>query len=227
MQLGEQARISHRSAMAPGSLGGVRIVPAWWHAAKRGIDLVLGLILLALAAPFILASALAIVLVSPGSPFFAQERVGGRGRSFRLFKLRTMVDGAHLEHERMRPLSEVAGPVFKMRKDPRLHALGGLLRRASIDELPNLLNVVRGEMSLVGPRPPLPCEVEHYDALARRRLSVKPGITCLWQVSGRSNVDFATWMRLDNEYVDTWTPWGDFALMARTIPAVIRGEGAH
>src|SRR5262249_22274881 len=102
-----------------------------------------------------------------------------------------------------------------------------LLRRTSVDELPNLLNVLIGEMSLVGPRPPLECEVEHYDAVALRRLTVKPGITCLWQVSGRSNVDFDCWMQLHNEYVDTWTPWGDLVLIARTIPVVICGEGAH
>jgi lipopolysaccharide/colanic/teichoic acid biosynthesis glycosyltransferase len=204
-----------------------RQVPQSWYAAKRCIDVAGALALLVLASPVIVVAAVAIMLVSPGSPFFAQERVGQNGRNFRLFKLRTMVDGAHLDHERMRPLSDVDGPVFKMRNDPRLHALGGLLRRASIDELPNLFNVLRGEMSLVGPRPPLPSEVEHYDAFASRRLTVKPGVTCLWQVSGRSNVDFAAWMQLDNEYVDTWTPWGDVVLVLRTVPAVIRGEGAH
>jgi lipopolysaccharide/colanic/teichoic acid biosynthesis glycosyltransferase len=206
---------------------GIRVVPPWWYALKRSIDIVVALAALVLTAPIVLAAAVAVALVSPGSPFFAQERVGRNGERFRLFKLRTMVDGAHLHHERLRALSDVSGPVFKMRNDPRLHALGGLLRRTSVDELPNLINVLRGEMSLVGPRPPLPCEVEHYDAVALRRLSVKPGITCLWQVSGRSNVDFAAWMKLDNEYVDSWTPWGDLVLVARTIPAVIRGEGAH
>jgi lipopolysaccharide/colanic/teichoic acid biosynthesis glycosyltransferase len=202
-------------------------VPASWLVAKRCVDVAGASLGLVLAAPFILASALAITVVSPGPPFFAQERVGHNGRRFKLFKLRTMVDGAHLEHERLRHLSDVSGPVFKMRNDPRVHLLGGLLRRTSIDELPNLVNVLRGEMSLVGPRPPLVSEVEHYDAVALRRLTVKPGITCIWQVSGRSNVDFATWMQLDNQYVDTWTPWGDIALILRTIPAVIRGEGAH
>ena len=122
---------------------------------------------------------------------------------------------------------DVAGPVFKMRKDPRLHALGGFLRRWSIDELPNLVNVLRGEMSIVGPRPPLPCEVEDYDAFALRRLSVKPGITCLWQVSGRSNVSFDEWMKLDNAYVDTWSPRLDCLILLRTIPAVLSGDGAH
>ena len=146
-----------------------RYVPAWWYAAKRCIDVAGAAAVLVLSAPVVLLSALAIMLVSPGSPFFAQERVGQNGRLFRLFKLRTMVDGAHLVHEDMRAMSDVSGPVFKMRNDPRLHALGGLLRRASIDELPNLFNVLLGEMSLVGPRPPLPSEVEHYDAFAMRR----------------------------------------------------------
>jgi|HubBroStandDraft_1064217.scaffolds.fasta_scaffold393759_1 lipopolysaccharide/colanic/teichoic acid biosynthesis glycosyltransferase len=228
MHVREGARFAkHAAAVASLPAQGVRVVPSWWYAAKRIVDIVLSLCALVIAAPIVLLAAVAIALVSPGSPFFAQERVGQNGRRFLLFKLRTMVDGAHLDHERMRHLSDVSGPVFKMRNDPRLHALGSLLRRTSVDELPNLLNVLFGEMSLVGPRPPLPCEVEHYDALARRRLTVKPGITCLWQVTGRSNVDFATWMRLDNQYVDTWTPWSDFVLIARTIPAVIRGEGAH
>jgi lipopolysaccharide/colanic/teichoic acid biosynthesis glycosyltransferase len=204
-----------------------RRVPQWAYSLKRCIDVAGALAGLALAFPIVLLAAVAIVCVSPGSPFFAQERVGQHGKRFRLFKLRTMVDGAHLEHARLQPLSEVSGPVFKMRNDPRLHALGSLLRRTSIDELPNFLNVLRGEMSLVGPRPPLPSEVEHYDRFALRRLTVKPGLTCLWQINGRSNVDFAAWMELDNRYVDTWTPWGDLAIILRTIPAVIRGEGAH
>jgi lipopolysaccharide/colanic/teichoic acid biosynthesis glycosyltransferase len=204
-----------------------RVVPAWWHVLKRAIDVAGACAGLVLAAPFVAIAALAIRCVSEGSPFFAQERIGRGGRPFRLFKLRTMVAGAHLQQDELSALNEVSGPVFKIRRDPRLHALGGLLRRTSIDELPNLMNVLCGEMSLVGPRPPLPSEVAHYDANAMRRLSVKPGITCLWQAGGRSNLDFATWMELDNRYVDHWTPWGDLWIILRTIPAVIRGEGAH
>jgi len=226
VQLGSNSRIA-QALVAPRPFPRPRRVPASWLAAKRTLDVLLAIVGLIVAAPLIALAAIAIVCVSPGSPFFAQERVGQNGRRFRLFKLRTMVDGAHLEHERLQPLSEVAGPVFKMRNDPRLHALGSLLRRTSADELPNFLNVIRGEMALVGPRPPLPCEVEHYDRFALRRLSVKPGLTCLWQINGRSNVDFDEWMELDNRYVDTWTPWGDLSIIARTIPAVIRGEGAH
>ncbi|MGH7684557.1 MAG: sugar transferase, partial [Vulcanimicrobiaceae bacterium] len=156
-----------------------------------------------------------------------QTRVGKNGEEFRLYKFRTMKRGAHLLHERMKPLSEVDGPVFKLRNDPRLHALGAILRRTSIDELPNFINVLRGEMSVVGPRPPLPGEVAHYDSYALRRLTVKPGVTCLWQINGRSTVSFEHWMALDNEYIDSWNPGMDLALIAKTVPAVIRGIGAH
>jgi lipopolysaccharide/colanic/teichoic acid biosynthesis glycosyltransferase len=204
-----------------------RRVPESWHVAKRAIDLAIAGSAIVLTAPIVGLAALGIACVSKGSPFFAQERVGKDGVPFKLFKLRTMVDGAHLHHDAMQPLSEVDGPVLKIRNDPRLHPLGKLLRRTSIDELPNLVNVLRGEMSIVGPRPPLPGEVAHYDDYARRRLIVKPGITCLWQISGRSNLGFDQWMRLDNAYIDTWTPLGDLAIVVKTIPAVLRGEGAH
>lgn len=204
-----------------------RVVPYEWLVIKRVMDLAISVSVLVLTAPLIVLAALGIVCVSPGSPFFFQERVGKDGRRFRLCKLRTMVDGAHLYHDDMHALNEVDGPVLKIRNDPRLHLLGRLLRRTSIDELPNLLNVVRGEMSIVGPRPPLPKEVLRYDDFARRRLSVKPGLTCLWQISGRSNLSFAEWMRLDNHYIDTWSPLLDLWIVVRTIPAVLRGEGAH
>ena len=204
-----------------------RRVPAGWWRAKRAIDVALGTIGLVVSAPVVALAAVAIVCVSPGAPIFTQERVGLGGRRFRIYKLRTMVDGAHLRHDDLRAYSDVGGPVFKMHNDPRLHFFGGILRRTSIDELPNLVNVLRGEMSLVGPRPPLPSEVEHYDEFCGRRLSVKPGMTCLWQIGGRSNVPFDEWMRLDNAYIDGWSPLGDLAIIARTLPAVIRGDGAH
>jgi lipopolysaccharide/colanic/teichoic acid biosynthesis glycosyltransferase len=156
-----------------------------------------------------------------------QERIGRNGRAFKMFKLRTMVRGAHLLHAEMQPYSEVDGPVFKMRADPRLHALGAFLRRTSIDELPNFINVLRGEMAVVGPRPPLPCEVENYDDYALQRLTVKPGVTCLWQISGRSELSFDQWMALDNAYIDRWSPMLDLTIIAKTIPAVLRGIGAH
>jgi lipopolysaccharide/colanic/teichoic acid biosynthesis glycosyltransferase len=204
-----------------------RVVPRSWHVLKRAIDVAVASSAAVVFSPVVALAALGIACVSPGAPFFLQERVGKNGLHFKLFKLRTMVEGAHLSHDEMCALSEVDGPVFKIRDDPRLHPLGKFLRRTSIDELPNLINVLRGEMSIVGPRPPLPREVARYDDYARRRLTVKPGITCLWQISGRSNVRFDEWMRLDNEYIDTWTPLSDLGIVLKTVPAVLRGEGAH
>lgn len=204
-----------------------REVPASWRGLKRAIDVVLGSLLLVVSAPAVVGAAIAIACVTGGTPFFAQERVGMHGRRFRMFKLRTMVNGAHAMRQSVMHLNEVDGPVFKIRNDPRLHPLGRFLRRTSIDELPNLLNVVRGEMSLVGPRPALPSEVEHYDSVALRRLSVPQGVTCLWQINGRSDVTFEHWMELDNKYVEEWTPLGDLWIVAKTIPVVLRRDGAH
>jgi len=202
-------------------------VPRSWDITKRFMDVTIAGAALVMFAPIVALAALGIACVSKGSPLFLQERVGKDGTRFRLFKLRTMVEGAHLNLDDVGLLNEVDGPVFKIRNDPRLHPLGKLLRRTSIDELPNLINVLRGEMSIVGPRPPLRREVDHYDEYALRRLTVKPGVTCLWQISGRSNLGFDEWMRLDNAYIDSWTPLADLAIIARTVPAVLRGEGAH
>lgn len=204
-----------------------RRVPAGWFAAKRAIDVTIALAALAVTSPLIAAAALGIVLVDGGSPLFAQERVGRDGRPFRMYKLRTMRHGADQLLDELRHLNEADGPVFKVRNDPRLHPLGAFLRRTSIDELPNFVNVLCGHMSVVGPRPPLPLEVAHYDAFALRRLTVRPGITCLWQIGGRSKVPFEEWMQLDNHYIDTWSPLGDLWIIARTIPAALRGNGAH
>jgi len=201
--------------------------PGWYHAAKRAIDVVLALAILIVTAPVVLTAMLAIVAVSGGSPLYRQDRVGLGGRRFKMFKLRTMVRNAHAMLPELRKYNEADGPVFKMRDDPRLHAVGPFLRRTSIDELPNFLNVLFGEMAIVGPRPPLPEEVAHYDGYALRRLVVKPGVTCLWQISGRSHLSFEEWMALDNAYIDAWSPWYDLAIVAKTIPAVLRGVGAH
>lgn len=204
-----------------------RAVPESWPALKRAIDVLLGAILLIVAAPVVALAAVAIACVTGGTPFFAQERVGMHGRRFKMYKLRTMVNGAHAMRHSVMHLNELDGPVFKIRNDPRLHPLGRFLRRTSIDELPNLVNVVFGDMSLVGPRPALPSETEDYDAFASRRLSVPQGVTCLWQINGRSEVSFEHWMELDNRYVDSWTPLGDLLIVAKTIPAVLRRNGAH
>ena len=201
--------------------------PRWYAPAKRTIDVVLSLAILIGTSPFVLLAMLSIVVVSGGSPIYRQERVGLGGRRFRMYKLRTMVRNAHALLPELRRFNEADGPVFKMRDDPRLHAVGALLRRTSLDELPNFINVLLGDMAIVGPRPPLPEEVAHYDEYALRRLVVKPGITCLWQISGRSHLSFEEWMALDNAYIDGWSPWYDLEIVARTIPAVLRGVGAH
>jgi lipopolysaccharide/colanic/teichoic acid biosynthesis glycosyltransferase len=204
-----------------------RRVPEWYPAAKRLIDVTVASVGLVLTAPILAVAMLGIVVATGEGPLFRQERVGFGGQRFKMWKLRTMVRNAHERREEIRHLNEADGPVFKVRHDPRLHRLGGFLRRTSIDELPNFVNVLRGEMSIVGPRPPLPEEVASYDRRAMRRLSVKPGVTCLWQISGRSELSFDQWMALDCAYLEKWTPLGDLVIVARTIPAVLRGVGAH
>jgi len=193
---------------------------------KRVFDLALGLFLLGLATPLLVLLAVLVRLTSPGRALYAQERVGVNGRTFRLYKLRSMVADAESRRAALEPMNEVPGPVFKLRDDPRLTPLGRFLRRFSLDELPQLVNVVKGDMSLVGPRPPLPHEVARYDRWQRRRLSVRPGLTGVWQVGGRSDVDFETWMRLDLAYIDHWSPWLDLKILAKTVPVVLSGRGA-
>lgn len=219
-----------RHANEPGPLpavGPAPAVPGWYGPAKRALDLTVAGVGLVVTAPVVLAAMAGIALVARERPIYRQERVGQNGRIFRMFKLRTMVGDADKRLDEVRHLNEVDGPVFKIRRDPRLHPLGAVLRRTSIDELPNLVNVLLGDMAIVGPRPPLPSEVAHYDRSALRRLVVKPGVTCLWQISGRSHLSFEQWMALDNAYIDSWSPLGDVAIIAKTIPAVVRGVGAH
>jgi len=204
-----------------------RAVPAPWWIAKRVTDIMVGTMALIAAAPVIAIAAVGIMATTKGAPFFTQERVGMYGRRFRMFKLRTMVNGAHAMREDLLHLNEADGPVFKIKDDPRVHPLGAFLRRTSIDELPNLINVLRGEMSLVGPRPALPSEIEHYDSYALRRLSVPQGITCFWQIGGRSNLSFEQWMHLDNRYVDEWSPVLDLKILLKTVPVVLNKDGAH
>jgi exopolysaccharide biosynthesis polyprenyl glycosylphosphotransferase len=194
---------------------------------KRAVDLVgasLGLVVLG---PALLALAAAVRLSDGGPALFVQERVGRYGRPFRMLKLRTMVPGAEARLAELRDHNEVRGPAFKMRGDPRVTRLGAWLRRLSLDELPQLVNVLRGEMSLVGPRPPLPAEVAAYEPWQLRRLSVRPGMTGLWQVSGRADLPFERWMALDLQYVDEWSLWLDLRVLARTLPAVLTGTGAR
>ena len=194
---------------------------------KRAVDLGLSLFLFLLTLPIQALAALAIKLTSPGPSFFRQVRCGLNGRHFKLFKFRTMETRAEERLLEIAHLNEMTGPVFKAARDPRLTPVGRLLRRLSIDELPQLWNVIVGDMSLVGPRPPLPEEVSRYEPWQRRRLSMKPGLTCLWQVSGRSELDFDRWMALDLKYIDTWSPLLDFKILLKTVPAVLSGKGAR
>ncbi len=171
--------------------------------------------------------AIAVKLTSKGSVFFVQERVGLGGRKFRMYKFRTMVKDAEQIKQSLMSKNEMDGPVFKIKKDPRLTPIGGFLRRYSIDELPQLFNILKGEMSIVGPRPPLPEEVWVYKDEFRRRLSIKPGLTCLWQISGRSEIDFNTWMQLDMKYIDNWSFIYDIIIIFKTIISVFERKGAY
>ncbi|GAB4254129.1 MAG: hypothetical protein Kow00109_29630 [Acidobacteriota bacterium] len=196
-------------------------------ALKRVMDFAIAAVSLILLSPLMAATALAIKLTSPGPILYRQTRCGLYGRRFTLYKFRTMVDGAEDLLWDIFHLNEMDGPVFKMRNDPRVTKIGRFLRKYSIDELPQLWNVLKGEMSIVGPRAPLPYEVEYYKLDQRRRLSVKPGITCLWQVSGRNDISFEKWMELDLQYIDRWSLWLDLRILFKTIPAVITGRGAR
>jgi exopolysaccharide biosynthesis polyprenyl glycosylphosphotransferase len=193
---------------------------------KRLIDVVGAGLGLLVAAPLLLVSAVAIKLTSRGPVLFRQIRCGLYGRPFVMYKLRTMVCGAEERQKEILHLNEMGGPVFKIRNDPRLTPVGRFLRIFSIDELPQLWNVLIGDMSLVGPRPPIPAEVTQYKTWERRRLSMRPGLTCLWQVSGRTELDFEDWVRLDLQYIDTWSIANDLKLLLLTIPTVLKGTGA-
>lgn len=194
---------------------------------KRLTDVVIAALVLLLALPLMALIALAIKLDSPGPVLFRQTRVGQHGRPFTLYKFRSMRQGAEEEQARLMSLNEASGPLFKIRNDPRLTRIGRILRRTSLDELPQLFNVLKGEMSLVGPRPPVPSEVEQYQPWHRQRLEVAPGITGLWQVSGRSDLDFDEMCLLDLYYIESWSFWMDVQIILRTIPALIFGRGAY
>jgi exopolysaccharide biosynthesis polyprenyl glycosylphosphotransferase len=193
---------------------------------KRVLDVAISSILLVMSAPVIVLAALAIKLSSGGTVIFKQERIGLNGRTFTLYKFRTMLEDAHARRDEVNHLNEMTGPVFKAKEDPRVTSIGRFLRKFSLDELPQLWNVLKGDMSLVGPRPPIPEEVRSYHRWHRRRLSMKPGLTCLWQISGRNNIDFDRWMQMDLQYIDNWSPSLDMKILLRTIPAVLSGRGA-
>jgi exopolysaccharide biosynthesis polyprenyl glycosylphosphotransferase len=192
--------------------------------AKRLLDVSLGALALIVLTPVMALIAVAIRAIDGGPVLFQQTRIGLHGRPFQVTKFRTMLPDAELRIDELRDRNEIRGPAFKLTDDPRMTRTGRALRSTSLDELPQIWNVLRGEMSLVGPRPPLPREVQDYDLWHRRRLSMKPGITGLWQVKGRRDEEFDRWVELDLAYIDRWSIWLDFKIMARTIPAMFRGR---
>jgi len=206
------------------------ITDAWGLAIKRAIDIMVSSVAIIILSPVMLLAALLVKLTSPGPIFFVQKRLGLNKRMFHIYKFRTMVVDAEARLKDLEHLNEANGAVFKIKKDPRITLVGALLRKASIDELPQLFNVLKGEMSLVGPRP---LQVRDYELFEihcgdwqRKRFSVRPGITCLWQIKGRSSTTFEKWMELDLQYIRTWSLWLDLQILAKTVPAVLRGSGA-
>jgi exopolysaccharide biosynthesis polyprenyl glycosylphosphotransferase len=200
----------------------------WQLLMKRMIDIVMSAALLLALAPLFAIVTLLTKLDSAGPVFFAQERVGFNKRRFRMLKFRTMVVEADQQQHMLEHLNEAAGPVFKIKNDPRITRVGKFLRRFSIDELPQLVNVLKGDMSLVGPRPLPVRDVQRIDVQwHKRRFSIRPGITCLWQVNGRSNIGFNEWVRMDLDYIDKWSLGLDLLILMKTIPAVFRGPGAY
>jgi exopolysaccharide biosynthesis polyprenyl glycosylphosphotransferase len=202
-------------------------IGTWNSVVKRIIDIIGSLIMIVLTSPIMLLAACIIRLDSPGPVIFKQQRIGRAGRIFVVYKFRTMRDGAEHEQANLSSLNEVDGPLFKIRNDPRHTRIGRWIRRMSIDELPQLFNVLKGEMSLVGPRPPMVSEVAHYQDWHKQRLQVSPGLTGLWQVSGRSQVPFDEQCMLDIYYIENWTPWLDMWIMLKTVPTVLLARGAY
>ncbi|MBC8066584.1 MAG: sugar transferase [Chlorobia bacterium] len=201
--------------------------PVRYRVWKRGFDLGFSLILLAFLLPLFLVLALLVKLTSRGPIFYASTRVGRCGKPFKFLKFRTMFQDADRRLASLLESNEKDGPIFKMRNDPRITPLGRFMRKFSLDELPQLIHVVRGEMSMVGPRPPVPREVEQYDEFARERLTIKPGMTCYWQIQGRSNLSFEEWMELDHKYMQDMSFWTDVKILVQTPLAVLKGEGAY
>jgi lipopolysaccharide/colanic/teichoic acid biosynthesis glycosyltransferase len=201
----------------------VQSLPPW----KRAIDIMASGTALVLAAPFLLLVALAVKVTSPGPIFYGQQRDGRGGHRFRIYKFRTMVANAEAIQAELRAKSEQDGPAFKLKNDPRVTPLGRLLRRTCVDELPQLFNVLKGDMSLVGPRPMCSKEARHCSLWERRRLDVTPGLTCIWQVFGGTKVTFTEWMRMDLRYIRSRSLWTDLRLIVLTVPSVIRRDGVY
>ena len=194
---------------------------------KRGIDVIVAGVGLILLSPIITIVACAIKLTSNGPIFFLQKRVGKNGELFNMYKFRSMVVNAEELKEKLKHKNEMSGPMFKMKDDPRVTKVGKFIRKTSLDELPQLWNVLKGDMSLVGPRPSLPKEVEQFDSWMFKRLTVRPGLTCYWQVSGRNNIDFEDWMKLDVKYVEERNLWIDIKVRFKTVGVLFGDKNAH
>lgn len=195
---------------------------------KRTFDIVIALLALILLSPLLIIVCALIALESKGGVLFKQERVGLNGIPFTMWKLRSMSHDAEAQRTDLETSNEMAaGVIFKMKRDPRITRVGAVIRKTSIDELPQLINVIKGDMSLVGPRPPLPSEVSEYSRGDRTRLAATPGITCLWQISGRSDIPFEKQVKLDIQYIERQSMWLDLIVLIKTIPAVIKARGAY
>jgi len=199
----------------------------WQLLVKRFIDIVISGLVIVFLGPILVFIAVLIKLTSPGPVFFKQQRLGLHGRKFTLYKFRTMRQGAHDALSKVSDVAEMDTPEFRVKKTRWITPLGRIMRKFSLDELPQFFNVFIGHMSLIGPRPTVTDEVEKYKAWQRRRFSMKPGITCLWQVNGRNNIGFEDWMKLDLEYLDNWSLWLDIKIMIKTVPVVLFGIGAY
>ena len=237
-----QRRISREELMdilidraKPHAEGHIRIKLGLWRLTvklayfiKRSFDFIGATILLILLSPLLFFTAVLVKITSAGPIIFTQVRVGKDGRHFKFYKFRSMrIDAEKIREELEKKNESQDGVIFKMKKDPRITFIGRIIRKFSIDELPQLFNVLTNDMSLVGPRPPLPSEVAEYTLEQRKRLHVKPGITCIWQVSGRSNISFREQVELDKQYIGSHSFWKDFIILLKTIPAVISGRGAY
>lgn len=206
---------------------GLHAAPSWKLAVKRGIDILASVVLMLVTLPVLVITAVAVAVSTRGPIFYVQERVGRDGRHFRMVKFRSMYVDADERIGDVASLNQKSGPIFKLDNDPRVTAVGRIIRKLSVDELPQLANVLKGDMSIVGPRPPLPREVVEYSPLDRQRLTVTPGLTCIWQVSGRSELDFDEWIQMDLEYIRDWSLGLDLRLILRTIPAILTAKGAY
>jgi len=225
VQLETKARQDDAGAVATGDV--VLNDTLAYIAGKRLFDLSVGLLAFVFVIPIVPLIALMIKLDSPGPVFYRQDRIGRGGRPFRFYKFRSMYREADRRRTELESRNEQEGPVFKIKADPRITPVGQFLRRPRVYDIPHIIIVLRGHMSIVGPRPPLPVEVARYQPWHRRRLDVKPGITCLWQIAGRSQIGFDEWMRLDMEYLRTRSLRTDLAIFLKTLPAVMARRGAY